>query len=62
MPTQFLMVNFDQRYLIIEKTLMNKQELVDAVAAQTGANKALISEVIDEVPVSYTHLTLPTKA
>jgi DNA-binding protein HU-beta len=28
---------------------MNKQELVDAVAAQTGASKALTSEVIDQV-------------
>ena len=28
---------------------MNKQELVDAVAAETGASKALTSEVIDQV-------------
>ena len=28
---------------------MNKQEIVDAVAAQTGASKALTSEVIDQV-------------
>ncbi|WP_438397274.1 HU family DNA-binding protein [Caballeronia sp. DA-9] len=28
---------------------MNKQELVDAVSAQTGASKALTSEVIDQV-------------
>jgi DNA-binding protein HU-beta len=28
---------------------MNKQELIDAVAAQTGASKASTNEVIDEV-------------
>jgi DNA-binding protein HU-beta len=28
---------------------MNKQDLVDAVAAQTGASKALTNEVIDQV-------------
>lgn len=48
------MVKFDQRNLIIEKILMNKQELVDAVAAQSGASKALTSEIIDEVLAAIT--------
>ncbi|OTP72848.1 HU family DNA-binding protein [Caballeronia sordidicola] len=33
---------------------MNKQEHVDAVAAQTGASKALTSEIVDEVLVAIT--------
>ena len=48
------MVKFDQRNLIIEKFLMNKQELVDTVAAQSNASKALTSEIIDEVLAKIT--------
>ncbi len=48
------MVKFDQRNLIVEKFLMNKQELVDTVAAQSGASKALTSEIIDEVLAKIT--------
>ena len=48
---------------------MNKTELVAAVAEKTGltkkdAEKALCAliETVKEEAVSYTHLTLPTKA
>ena len=53
---------------------MNKGELIDAVAASTGLSKADAGRAIDAMTsavagelasggsVSYTHLTLPTKA
>ena len=36
--------------------------VVDGVCAGAGANMILLSDFIIATPVSYTHLTLPTKA
>ena len=46
---------------------MNKAQLVDAIAAKADLSKAQAKVALEEIingitPVSYTHLTLPTKA
>ena len=49
-----------QNFAIIENLVVNFENGLNVLTGETGAGKSIIIDALNLLPVSYTHLTLPT--